>query len=96
MDLTVGEIGGSGAEDEVCGTLDIAVFKEEARIAAGYEECVLIAEQAAVDKLQAVALGVERYGLAELGSVVFDREVAESDVAAIESYLLYSYLDLFL
>ena len=53
-----------GAEDEVGGALDVAIVEIEAGGGHAGIDGVLIAQEATVDEQQAVALGVQGYGLA--------------------------------
>ena len=61
-------------EDEVGGTLDVAIGKIEARTGHAGVDGVLIAQDAAVDELQAVAFGMQGHGLSALCGIVFDGE----------------------
>ena len=74
------------AEDEVGGALNQAVFEEQPRAAVARVDGVLVAQQAAVDKRQPVALGVQRHGLAYLRGVVFYGYVLECYAAALHPY----------
>ena len=55
---------GGRTEDEIGGTLDIAVAEHQTTIGGTSVHGVLIAQQSAVDKQQAVALGMQSHGLA--------------------------------
>lgn len=54
--------------------------EEETGIFRSGIEGVLIAQQAAVDKHQPVALGVQRHRLPQFGSVVFNGQVFKGNV----------------
>ena len=69
-------------EDEVGGALDVAAEEIETGASHAGVDGVLVAEEAAVDKGDAVALGVQGHGLPETGGIVFYRDVPKRDVAA--------------
>ena len=64
----------------------MAVFEIEACVNASCIYRVLVAEDAAVHKREAVALSVERHCLAESCCVVFYRDVAECYVVAVHPH----------
>ena len=72
------------AKDEVGGALDVAVLEVEACAAYARVDGVLVAQEAAVDKYQPVAFGVQGHGLSEAGGIVLDGDVPECDVAALD------------
>ena len=85
VDMAVLEPCRRGSEDEVGGALDITIFKVHARARHSGVDGVLIAQQAAVQQNDAVSLGVEGHGLAELRGVVLDGDVLERDIVGVDT-----------
>ena len=77
---------GGRTEDKVGGALNIAVFEIHSEPFAGGEHRVLMSQQAAVDKAQSVAIGVQSHCLSQSCRIVLDGDVLESDIIAIHPH----------
>ena len=84
LDGAVLKPGGGGAEDEVGGAADVTALEVKSCVGHACVNGVLMTDQLAVDKDQAVAFGVQGYGLSETGGVVLDGEVFQGDVVGLD------------
>ena len=82
VDVTVFKPCRSSTENEVGGAFNIAVLELDACVGSTGIYRVLIAKNATIDKLQAIACGVKGDSLSQFGSVIFDGDVLDGDVAA--------------
>ena len=73
----------SGSEDKVGGTFYITMVKILSCTCHTGIYRILMTEQTAVDKREAVAFGMQCHGLSQSGGVVFDGDVLEGDVAPL-------------
>ena len=71
------------SEDEVGGALYVAVLEIEARILQTCINGILIAQEAAVDEGELVALGMQGHCLSETRGVILDGEVLQGDIVAL-------------
>ena len=83
MNLTILKPSHRWAEDEVGGSLDVASLEEQRGTGIARIDGVLVAQEAAVDETQMVALGMQGHGLAQAGGIVLNGDVTEGDAAAL-------------
>lgn len=83
VNLTILKPSHRWAEDEVGGSLDVASLEEQRGTGIARIDGVLVAQEAAVDETQMVALGMQGHGLAQAGGIVLDGDVTEGDAAAL-------------
>ena len=93
MDVAILEEGNAGTEDEISGTLNVAVLEvialdaaELAKPAIGVQG-VLVAQEAAAVEEEEVAVGEHRHRLADflaLAGAVLEAQVFEGDVAGVD------------
>ena len=69
-----------GTEDEVGGSLNVTVLEVKAGASHTGIDSVLIAQEAAVDKREAVALSMQGNGLPQSGGVVLNGDVLNGDI----------------
>ena len=73
-----------GTEDEVGGSLDIAMVEEKPRLGVTCIDGVLMSQEATVDKRQLVSFGMQGYGLSQSGRIILDGDILQGNLATLD------------
>ena len=83
MNLTILKPCQARTEDEIGGTLDVAVVEGDARACSACIYGVLISQESAVLYQNMVAFDVESHCLSQFGGIVLDSDILQRDIVAL-------------